>query len=370
MNIIQRNFLRLLRTGVFDEEEKIEPMSAWKWQCLFQLALIHNVSALIFDGILKCKDQFFMSLPEELEKEWQDSTCELEKRSIITRQPLIELYTIYSQQQLRPILIKGQRIASLYNRPEHRLTKNVELFFPFKTQGKKADAWAIDHGMHLNNQEKNMISYKWNGLNVEHHHQLHHLTNQLLNQKIQNIVEEEFRENHPTYITIDGTRIEVCSNTLELFLILMRIAHHMLNNGIAIKHLVDMGIFLRKAGDKVDFVKLQEWISRLHIGKIASITGCLLVQLFNFTPDEIPFMQAKKKVVIDKLVSEMLTQQSLLQSADWYFQQGKDIFVHTTNSSAMMWHMQHSAMYAKYYPVESITNFFASFVHSLSHIEE
>jgi hypothetical protein len=66
----------------------------------------------------------------------------------------------------------------------------------------------------------------------------------------------------------------------------------------------------------------------------------------------------------------MFTLQNQQQSTDWYFQQGKDIFVHSTNSSAMMWHMQHSAKYAKFYPAESITNFFTSFVHSLSHIEE
>jgi hypothetical protein len=370
MDIIQRNFLRLLRVGAFGEEEQIEPMSAWKWRRLFQYALVHHVSALIYDGIQKCKDQFFMSLPDNLEEEWRRSTCELEKKYEEMQPSLVELYTVFSQQQLRPILIKGQRIASLYDRPDHRLTKNVEIFFPFKTQGKKADAWASEHGTHLNNADKNALIYEWNGLSVEHHHRIHRLTNQLLNQKMQNIVEEELRTSHPTYITINGIRVEVCSNTLELLLIFMRIAHHILNNGVSMKHLVDMGIFLRKAGDKVDFIKLQEWISQLHITKIAAIIGSFLVQLFHFSPEEIPFMPEKKDVDIDGLLREMFTLQNQQQSTDWYFQQGKDIFVHSTNSSAMMWHMQHSAKYAKFYPAESITNFFTSFVHSLSHIEE
>ena len=36
----------------------------------------------------------------------------------------------------------------------------------------------------------------------------------------------------------------------------------------------------------------------------------------------------------------------------------------------MFSHVRRSARYFHYYPSESLTNFFASFVHSLSHIEE
>ena len=46
------------------------------------------------------------------------------------------------------------------------------------------------------------------------------------------------------------------------------------------------------------------------------------------------------------------------------------IFVHNSNTSAMFSHVRRSARYFRYYPSESVTNFFASFVHSLSHIEE
>ena len=55
---------------------------------------------------------------------------------------------------------------------------------------------------------------------------------------------------------------------------------------------------------------------------------------------------------------------------EWYFSQGKNIFVHTSNSSAMLWHVRRSAKYFRYYPSETMTNFFTSFAHSLSHIEE
>ena len=43
MNIIQRNFYRLIRNGLFGHQENIEPMSVFKWNKLFQLAVMHEV---------------------------------------------------------------------------------------------------------------------------------------------------------------------------------------------------------------------------------------------------------------------------------------------------------------------------------------
>ena len=53
MNIIKRNFLRLLRLGAFGENEVIEPMSKFKWEVIFHIANILNVVGVIFDGIAK-----------------------------------------------------------------------------------------------------------------------------------------------------------------------------------------------------------------------------------------------------------------------------------------------------------------------------
>ena len=36
----------------------------------------------------------------------------------------------------------------------------------------------------------------------------------------------------------------------------------------------------------------------------------------------------------------------------------------------MLWHVRRSAKFFKYCPAETVTNFFTSFAHSLSHIEE
>ncbi len=369
MDIITRNFFRLLRAGVFGEEEQIEPMSAWKWRRVYQYALMHGISALLYDGVQHCSNQFFLQLPDDLRETWQKSTKEVELKNRKELTVLTEVYVTFSQYQLRPILLKGQLLAILYPNPAHRLSNNIEIFFPFHTQGEKADRWAQDNGSNLNDEEKSMLTYEWKGIAINHSHRLLHLTNRFLDHRLQNIIEKEFRESEPYIVTISGKRIESLSPTLELFYVLVSIAKRILSNGIPMKLLVDLGILLRTIGDRVDYVTLQGWIEKLHMKEITHLTGMILVTLFRFSNDEIPFLIPEKKSDLTPILNELFEIGNANQS-DWFFKQGKDIFIHTTNSSAMMWHVQHSARYFRYYPTESVTNFFAAFAHSLSHIEE
>lgn len=367
MDIIARNFFRLLRAGVFDEEVEIEPMSAWKWRRAYQYSIMHELPALLYEGIEKCRDQFFLQIPADLDSTWKETTEKMASENLKKSAALPEIYTILNQQQLRPILMSEAKDALLYNLPQHRANQNIAFFFPYQTQGNKADKWARDNCNVINDSGSRVLIYEWKGLTIEHHHRLHTLTNKLLNHTLSNIIEKELRENEPSYIKVGQTRIEVISNTLDMLLILLRISQNILSNGISMKHLADLGIFLRKAGDKVDYVKLQEWIERLHMKRIALLTAILLIDLLDFTEDEIPFTTINGKHD-ERAMKELFNLRP--SKNNWHFRQGNDIFVHSTNSSAMMWHVRQSARNFSYYPLESFTNFFASLAHSLSHIEE
>ena len=369
MDIITRNLFRLIRAGAFNEKVQIEPMSAWKWRRAYQYALMHGLTAIAHDGVEKCSDQFFLQLPSDLAEVWERNTKDIESGNQRRATLFASLYHQLSTRQLRPILIGGMRMAVLYNYPNHRLNDKVQIFFPFQTQGQKADNWAQENGTHLNDADKGILAYDWNDLPVEHHHRLCALTNKLLNHQLQNIIEQELRESEPNYIRINVTQVETVSNTLTLLYTLIQIARHVLSYGIPLQQLTDLGILLREAGDKVDFVKLQNWIDKLRLKRIAHLSGLMLISLFNFNEDEIPFIPTNAKTDLQQVMNEMFNASTTSQGK-WYFQQGEDIFVHATNSSAMMWHVQHSARYLKYYPAESITNFVVSFIHSLSHIEE
>ena len=70
MNIIQRNFFRLIRSGAFNTTEHIEPMSVYKWERLMQLTIMHQVVPYVYEGLQRCKNQFFLKQTDYQWREW------------------------------------------------------------------------------------------------------------------------------------------------------------------------------------------------------------------------------------------------------------------------------------------------------------
>ena len=369
MDVVQRNFFRLLRSGTFGNYEQVEPMSAWKWNRLYQMALMHGVSALVADGIGQHRNDFFLQLTQEQEDAWRKTTEDTETGNTRTDTVLAELFDTMNKEQLRPIIMKGQSMAILYDIPSHRASGDIDIFFPFDTQGEKADIWARKNGTDIKTPDRFRLQYSLNGIMVEHHHRMQRLTNPRLNQRLQNIVKNEISCCDSAYISINGVKMETLPPTLNMLFIITRMVRYILNEGISIKQVIDMGMFLRKRGNLIDFVKLQTWLDQLRMQWMARLAGSLLVRLFNFAEDEIPFLNGHTDGTVDDVISDVLRLTGS-HSDNWYFTQGKNIFVRTSNSNAMMWQIKHSAKYMKYYPTETVTNFFSTFAHSLSHIEE
>ena len=230
MNIIQRNFFRLLRCGAFKTTEQLEPMSVFKWDRLCQLAVMHNVVLYVYDGLQQCKGQFFLKLTENQWNNWQ----------------------------------------------------------------------------------------------------------------------------------------KLVNDTL----LIIRIVRHILNEGMPVRQLVELGLFIRQEGAKVDQQTFMKWINGLRLQPMCQLEGEFLMLLLGFTKEELFFIEEKANKNIEKIALELI-EFTNTRSQDWYFSQDSDsIFVHNSNTSAMFSHVRRSARYFRYYPSESVTNFFASFAHSLSHIEE
>ncbi len=268
MNIIERNFYRLLRAGAFGTEEQIEPLSTWKWNRLYQLSEMHDVAPLLYKGIERCHDQFFLQIPAELLQHWSQAQC------------------------------------------------------------------------HGTDDENDMLAPD-------------HLTNPLLDHKLQNILDQE----------------DSNTETRTALLHLLGTSRFIMNAGIPVKRIAELGVFIRQNSRIIDYDKLKHWIEDLKLTSMVQLMAAMMVKLLAFEPDELPFMQQVTDEQMEKQIRDMFRQKNS-HAEEWYFSQGKDIFVHTSNSSAMMWSVRRSAKYFKYYPAETMTNFFTSFAHSLSHIEE
>ena len=276
MDIIQRNFFRLLRIGAFEKQEQIEPMSVFKWGKLYQLAVMHHVADDIYQGLLRSKDQFFLHMSDKQWKLWENTIQEIRKN------------------------------------PKNEDEEEDDFL--------KAD----------------------------------HLTNPLLNRKLQSILDDENSD----------------IRTRQLLLMITRTSRHIMNEGFPVRQLVALGSYIRTEGNHVNYDMLDKWLKSLRLQQVAQLLAALLTEWFGFENEEIPFASSKTDPNVMRVAQELI-EFTNTRAQDFYFSQDADsIFVHTSNGSAMLGHLRRSARYFRYFPSETLTNFFASFAHSLSHIEE
>ena len=81
--------------------------------------------------------------------------------------------------------------------------------------------------------------------------------------------------------------------SLKLLSLIVQNANLIITSDLSLSGIIAVGEYLRKLGNKVDFVKLNQWIEKLGIIEVSSFIGALLVELFDFDSDEIEFMTRK-----------------------------------------------------------------------------
>lgn len=368
MNVVQRNFLRLLSAGTFGTSDSIEAMSPFKWRQLFRLASLHDVSTLVFDGITRMESQFNVSLPADLYEQWRKNVIDVEQDNARKNEVITNIFSAMTDIRTCPVLINGQSLAQFYPTATHRTESSIDFYIPDEKQAQKAADWMDEHSMSHDDTESHVTSYVFNGMTVNHYWTMRQLTNPMLNRKLQNIINKEMRCRDSYYMTVNGLKIESVPPTLSLLMIITGIIQHILSDGISLKLFVDLGMFLRRIGDKVDYVLLQSQLKSLGMQTMANIIGSIMINVFHFDTDELPFMTKINQNTDGTPIGDVFAVNN--NTADWYFTQGKHIFIRANNSSAMMWQIRHSAKLMRYYPSETFTNFFVSLAHSLSLIEE
>lgn len=182
------------------------------------------------------------------------------------------------------------------------------------------------------------------------------LSNPLLNRRLKKI--------HQTEIHSIDTSID----TLHLLDIIIENVRLMLNQGISMRGIMALGTFLRNRGDKVDFIKLEHWLGRLHVQRMAQLQGSILIAVFKFEQDEIPFV-TKFETEAREMTLRAVNHAILDTTKEWHFRQGRSGFV-KNNSAVMRRSIRRSARYIRFAPIETTSHFVFSFVRSLSEIEE
>lgn len=278
MDIIQRNFFKLIRSGAFNDKSTIEVMSSFKWRRLYEIVMFQNVLDYFVRGVNNNANDKNLNLPAKLIDEIQ---------------------------------------AKLDLQDE-------------KQSSRQEDDKIIGDDAELSN--------KW------------------LNKRYHKIIYNEMHS------------IDTSTETLRMLQLIVFNTNAMLNRGINLDAIIRLGQFLRNKGDKVDFLKLEKWLSALHLQRMAQLQGSILIAVFGFEKDEIDFVK-KEEPVAYKLTIKIISNLVKDTAGEWHFRQNSAGFVQN-NGKMLRRNLRRSYKYISYAPIETTSNFINGFIKGLSEIEE
>ena len=165
----------------------------------------------------------------------------------------------------------------------------------------------------------------------------------------------------------EATAIQVSKETIYLLRIIIANVNATMNHGIPVRGIIQLGQYLRSRGEKVDFMKLELWLSKLHVSRLAQLQGNILIDLLGFEKAELPFVKQPEKEAISLTLRSITNIEH--DTEEWHFRQGNSVFVHN-NQKLLRRNLRRSMRYIDYAPIETTSNFLLNFSRSLSEIEE
>lgn len=181
-------------------------------------------------------------------------------------------------------------------------------------------------------------------------------SSRLLRRKFENIVEGE-RHSMDTSV-----------ETLRLLRLVVFNQHAMLNSGMSMEGIIRLGLFLREEGQHVDFVKFDGWLASLHLQSMAQLQGSVLIDVFGFERDELPFVHTADPNA-RQLAVVAVSQLARDTAKEWHFRQNHTGFVRS-NSAVIRRNMRRCVRYLDYAKMETVSTFVTNFFRSMKEIEE
>lgn len=282
-------FFILLRAGLWEKEPEdlsLFPLSGIGWQKVFDMAKRQTVTGIVYDGLCRLPDGLMPAEGELLH--WVAEINAIEVRNRRMNAVLSELYSLFGNSGVNPVLLKGQGVALLYGHPLLRACGDIDFYFPVREAGEHAIA-VIKNNVHsVSRKADGSIHYKWRGIEVEHHPCLLDIGNPFMRDYLNG---RELEWGYSQVVLSSGNSVEVTipSPQLNLFLLNTHIMKHAMGWGIGLRQLCDMARACYRLHSEVDTTAMKTLCHRTGIGKWSRLLHSFLTDYLGLSPVFLPY---------------------------------------------------------------------------------
>ncbi len=253
------------------------------WKEIYNLGIQQGVAAIQFIGLQQLVDAQInlpFQLPDrKLKMKWFSHTMQVEKHCKSQQETAAELARIYAGNGIRTIVLKGIAAGLNYPQPYHRPCGDLDCFLLGKYE--LGNIVAKDAGAIVmpNHYKHSQISYK--GLTVENHQFCAPIRGDKRLKQFESLLQSLIHKEGTTKLV--GTMLEVPSPMFDALFLTHHAQRHFLTEGIALRHLCDWAMLLRKQGNNVNWEQFSRYCEKYGLKYFADTMTRLSAKYFGIT---------------------------------------------------------------------------------------
>lgn len=317
---IEHILLSLVRSAIWQSEPSTEglPLDESDWRALHFLTHKQTVQGIVYDAVCQLPEELLP--PTDLLMQWMEEVKGIEATHQQHARALAWMCTrVEAESKLRPIVLKGLPLASLYPEPSHRVSGDIDLFYGSEKAAEEADRLVESWGSIVNRGEQGESIFAISGVPIEHHAFLTLSHVPCRRQRLTAWIEHSLSQQGATHeVMTDNMPVRVLSPKLDMVQLGSHNLKHSLNEGIGLRQLCDLALFVSHYHDALSTAPLRQLLSRFGLRRWTDLCLSYCVQYLGLPAERLPYPVEASQRMVEAMHREVMQSGNFGQMDDRY----------------------------------------------------
>lgn len=289
-------FFTLLRAGLWGTTADASAFVDGKadWQAIIRLAKQQAVLALTFDGMETLPSELRPS--KEWAMKWFSAVVRIEQSHDLLNRELANIVRLYTGKGISSLLLKGQGVATLYIRPEHRQCGDIDLYLGEGYEKAKQLVLTLD--VPLEPESDKHLGFHWNGVEVENHRKIARFYSPSNDKRLKRFFANWLTEPQNHY-KIEDVDITIPAPGFNAVYLLIHAFVHLMQEGIGLRQVCDWARLLSVHAKDIDKERFIREIRFLGLEDVACAFGYIVVNYLGLPVNDFPLSLDSQKIKAD-----------------------------------------------------------------------
>lgn len=303
MNDIHNNMLALLRSALWGT--KVSFAGSVDWAGVARLASRQTVIGLVADAVCSLPaDQ--QPSAELMHKLRSMRVANIGAHSMLNTR-LAEVLELMRKNDISPILLKGQGLASEYPDPTARQCGDIDLYIGRQNYSKACEVAIAAYGKHEHDSESiKHYHFSCGGVQIELHRIAEAMPGHFVDRRFQDWTYRNLHVIGPDTVEIDGVCVPVPPVSFNPLYVLNHAWHHFMNGGIGMRQLCDWMMYLHRHHHQIDAAALKRDLRSMRLLKVWQLFAYIAVNHLGLPAEECPLYDGQSGKKAERVLEMIL----------------------------------------------------------------